>query len=200
MFMSQQNGINTADPERCWRKSGPASIRIPKSVLFNESRRNESFIFFVGRFTNVASRSRLWGHPERCRCQRMLAWKYNSLSYSKGRNFSYLCEKCFEFYIWYLHLLLTMTPAGVIPSSVLITPTLTHFFVEELRTARRYLSKADLKDIDSLKMYELNEHTGPALIEEYVKGVNQWQRCSPYKWNRPSCNCRSRVTARCACP
>lgn len=62
-------------------------------------------------------------------------------------------------------------PAEVIPASVLeLIPTLTHFFVEELRTARRYLSKTGLKGhIDSLSLYELNEHTGPAMIEEYIK-------------------------------
>ena len=62
-------------------------------------------------------------------------------------------------------------PAEVIPASVLeLIPTLTHFFVEELRTARRYLSKTGLKGhIDSLCLYELNEHTGPAAIEEYIK-------------------------------
>lgn len=62
-------------------------------------------------------------------------------------------------------------PAEVIPASVLeLIPTLTHFFVEELRTARRYLSKTRLKGhIDSLSLYELNEHTGPAAIEEYIK-------------------------------
>lgn len=62
-------------------------------------------------------------------------------------------------------------PAEVIPASVLeLIPTLTHFFVEELRTARRYLSKTGLKGhIDSLSLYELNEHTGPAAIEEYIK-------------------------------
>lgn len=98
---------------------------------------------------------------------------YNSLSYSKGRNFSYLCEKLALKGVLYLipSPLGDNDPAEVIPSSVLmLLPTLTHFFVEELRTARRYLSKTGLKGhIDSLKMYELNEHTGPALIEEYIK-------------------------------
>ncbi|HBY00955.1 MAG TPA: SAM-dependent methyltransferase [Rikenellaceae bacterium] len=62
-------------------------------------------------------------------------------------------------------------PAEVIPASVLeLIPTLSHFFVEELRTARRYLSKTGLKGhIDSLSLYELNEHTGSAEIEEYIK-------------------------------
>jgi len=62
-------------------------------------------------------------------------------------------------------------PAEVIPASVLeLIPTLSHFFVEELRTARRYLSKTGLKgQIDSLSLYELNEHTGSAEIEEYIK-------------------------------
>lgn len=62
-------------------------------------------------------------------------------------------------------------PAEVIPASVLeLIPTLSHFFVEELRTARRYLSKTGLKGrIDTLCLYELSEHTGSAAIEEYIK-------------------------------
>lgn len=40
------------------------------------------------------------------------------------------------------------------------------YVVEEKRTARRYLSKAGLKGrIDSLEMYELNEHTTPREVE-----------------------------------
>lgn len=44
------------------------------------------------------------------------------------------------------------------------------FVVEEVRTARRYLSKAGLKgQIGDLQFYELNEHTEPATIEGYLK-------------------------------
>ena len=52
-------------------------------------------------------------------------------------------------------------PAEVIPSSVLaLLPTLDCFVVEEVRTARRYLSRAGLKGrIKGLEVHELNEHT-----------------------------------------
>lgn len=43
------------------------------------------------------------------------------------------------------------------------------FVVEELRTARRYLSKAGLKgNIDSLELYLLNEHSQDREIESYI--------------------------------
>jgi 16S rRNA (cytidine1402-2'-O)-methyltransferase len=45
----------------------------------------------------------------------------------------------------------------------------THFVVEELRTARRYLSKIGFKgQIDTLSFYELNEHTDIITIEQYI--------------------------------
>lgn len=58
-------------------------------------------------------------------------------------------------------------PARVLPASVLeIIPTLSCFVVEELRTARRFLSAAGLKGkIDTLEFYELNEHTDPRQVE-----------------------------------
>ncbi len=54
-------------------------------------------------------------------------------------------------------------PAEVLPSSVLsLIPTLRIFVVEEVRTARRFLSKAGLRGhIDELEFHTLNEHTGP---------------------------------------
>lgn len=43
------------------------------------------------------------------------------------------------------------------------------FVVEELRTSRRYLSKAGLKgNIDSLELYLLNEHSQDQEIESYI--------------------------------
>lgn len=62
-------------------------------------------------------------------------------------------------------------PNEVIPQPVLdLLCTLTHFVVEEIRTARRYLSKAGLKGkIENLTFYELNEHTNAAQIESYIK-------------------------------
>lgn len=62
-------------------------------------------------------------------------------------------------------------PSEVIPSAVLdLLPKLRYFVVEELRTVRRYLSKAGLKGkIAELNMYELNEHTPSRQIEEYIQ-------------------------------
>ncbi len=62
-------------------------------------------------------------------------------------------------------------PAEVIPQAVLeLLPTLQHFVVEELRTVRRYLSKAGLKGkIADLNLYELNEHTSASQVEGYVQ-------------------------------
>jgi len=62
-------------------------------------------------------------------------------------------------------------PKEVIPATVMeLASTLKHFVVEEVRTARRYLSKIGLKGrIDSLEFYELNEHTKPQEVEAYIK-------------------------------
>lgn len=62
-------------------------------------------------------------------------------------------------------------PAGVLPASVLeVIPSLTCFVVEELRTARRFLSAAGLKGkIDTLEFHELNEHTKAADVEAYAR-------------------------------
>lgn len=58
----------------------------------------------------------------------------------------------------------------VIPSKVAeLLCSLQLFFAEELRTVRRYLSKAGLKGkLDSVQMFELNEHTGLQEIEGYL--------------------------------
>ena len=62
-------------------------------------------------------------------------------------------------------------PKEVIPVPVLEMVThIKHFVVEEVRTARRYLSKAGLKGrVEELNVYELNEHTKPQDVEKYVK-------------------------------
>lgn len=62
-------------------------------------------------------------------------------------------------------------PAEVIPQPVLDSlKGFRTFVVEEVRTARRYLSKAGLKGkIGELEFFELNEHTDPATIEEYMR-------------------------------
>ena len=58
-------------------------------------------------------------------------------------------------------------PAEVIPAPVLERlRTLDVFVVEEVRTARRYLSRAGLKGhIDTLEFHLLNEHTPPQEVE-----------------------------------
>ena len=62
-------------------------------------------------------------------------------------------------------------PAEVIPVPVLKSlEGFRTFVVEEVRTARRYLSKAGLKGhIGELEFHELNEHTEQAEIEGYIK-------------------------------
>ena len=62
-------------------------------------------------------------------------------------------------------------PSEVIPAPVLESlQRFRTFVVEEVRTARRYLSKAGLKGrIGELEFHELNEHTDQATIEGYIK-------------------------------
>lgn len=62
-------------------------------------------------------------------------------------------------------------PAEVIPAPVLKSlEGFRIFVVEEVRTARRYLSKAGLKGrIGDLEFHELNEHTPQAEVESYLK-------------------------------
>lgn len=62
-------------------------------------------------------------------------------------------------------------PAEVIPAPVLNSLSgFRTFVVEELRTARRYLSRAGLKGhIGELEFYELNEHTDNATVEGYLR-------------------------------
>lgn len=46
---------------------------------------------------------------------------------------------------------------------------ISHFIVENIRTARRFLKKVDNSiDIDSLTFYELNKHTNPEQIANYL--------------------------------
>ena len=58
-------------------------------------------------------------------------------------------------------------PAEVLPSSVMeLLPRLRVFVVEELRTARRYLSRCGLKGhIEELELHLLNEHSTPGEVE-----------------------------------
>jgi len=69
-------------------------------------------------------------------------------------------------------------PADVIPQGTIdIVKNLTFFVVEELRSARRYLSSIGLKGhIDSLEFGLLNEHSRSIDVEMYIdvlnKGIN----------------------------
>lgn len=62
-------------------------------------------------------------------------------------------------------------PSEVIPRPVLESlKGFRTFVVEEVRTARRYLSKAGLKGhIGELQFHELNEHTDAATVEGYLR-------------------------------
>lgn len=65
-------------------------------------------------------------------------------------------------------------PAEVIPASVLAAAcSLNCFVVEEVRTARRFLSRYGLKGrIDTLEFHTLNEHTTPAEVEALLPLFN----------------------------
>jgi len=61
-------------------------------------------------------------------------------------------------------------PIEVIPDGVIqkMLP-IRYFVVEELRTARRYLSKCGFKGkIDILTFFELNEHTDKSVVHDYL--------------------------------
>lgn len=51
-----------------------------------------------------------------------------------------------------------------------------HFIVEDVRSARRFLKKADKEtDIDALMFYTLNKHTSPEEISGYLKPLIEGQ-------------------------
>lgn len=62
------------------------------------------------------------------------------------------------------------SPAEVLPAPVLeLIPTIKLYFVEELRSARRFLSAAGLKGhIDQIEFHEINEHSSQTEIEAYA--------------------------------
>ena len=61
-------------------------------------------------------------------------------------------------------------PAEVLPASTLeLACSLRCFVVEEVRTARRFLSKVGLKGhVDELEFHELNEHSSQEEVESYA--------------------------------
>ena len=61
-------------------------------------------------------------------------------------------------------------PEDVLPKPVFeVLPSIRTFVVEEVRTARRFLSSAGLKGhIQDLEFHTLNEHTSPAEVEELL--------------------------------
>ncbi|MEN9443866.1 MAG: hypothetical protein RIS47_756 [Bacteroidota bacterium] len=49
-----------------------------------------------------------------------------------------------------------------------------HFIVEDIRNTRRFLKKNDRNiDIDTLQFYELNKHSDPRIIGEYLAPIKQ---------------------------
>ena len=68
-----------------------------------------------------------------------------------------------------------INPADVIPQGTIdVIKTLTFFVVEELRSARRYLSAAGLKgQIDSLEFGLLNEHSSGSDAESFIAVLNR---------------------------
>lgn len=63
-------------------------------------------------------------------------------------------------------------PKEVLPAHNFdVMRTLDYFIVEDVRTARRFLSKAGMAPIDRLEFTELNEHTRPADIEDMLTPV-----------------------------
>jgi 16S rRNA (cytidine1402-2'-O)-methyltransferase len=60
------------------------------------------------------------------------------------------------------------------PNHRKIVRSVSHFIVENTRTARRFLRKADKDiDIDRLSFYELNKHTDPTKIHTFLEPIGQ---------------------------
>lgn len=64
---------------------------------------------------------------------------------------------------------------NVLPAqNIAIIPTIKHFIVENIRSARRFLKACDRTiDIDQLTFYTLNEHTNPAEIPSMLEPMTQ---------------------------
>ena len=55
-----------------------------------------------------------------------------------------------------------------------IISQINHFIVENIRSARRFLKKTDnTVDIDNLTFFELNKHTSPENISDYLKPISE---------------------------
>ncbi|MDQ2178398.1 SAM-dependent methyltransferase [Marinifilum sp. D714] len=64
----------------------------------------------------------------------------------------------------------------VIPQDIQeLIPTIKHFIVENIRTARRYLKKVNSAiNIDELRFYELNKHSSPNEISGYLNAIKDF--------------------------
>lgn len=73
-------------------------------------------------------------------------------------------------------LYLIPSPLGEVPLTdcvptlnIYILNELQHFVVEEISTARKFLSRAGCKEkLDSLNFYTLNEHSDPNVVDKYI--------------------------------
>ena len=88
------------------------------------------------------------------------------------------------FFIYHLSLINVETALYLLPVTLGDTPIetvlpsynkeiilgISHFIVEDVRSARRFLKKVDREiDIDTLTFYPLNKHTSPEDISGYLK-------------------------------
>ena len=62
------------------------------------------------------------------------------------------------------------------PTNIEVVRGINHFIVENIRSARRFIRKCDRDiDIDGLTFYELNRHTDPADIADYLAPLEAGQ-------------------------
>ncbi len=92
-------------------------------------------------------------------------------------------HKPFELYNYYMQASLFLIPVTLGETSIdqvlpaynrEIILNIKHFIVENIRSARRFLKKTDASiNIDELTFYELNKHTKPEQIENYLNPIKQ---------------------------
>lgn len=92
-------------------------------------------------------------------------------------------HKSFELYNYYMQASLFLIPVTLGETSIdQVLPAynreiildIKHFIVENIRSARRFLKKTDASiNIDELTFYELNKHTKPEQIENYLDPIKQ---------------------------